>query len=40
MLKEAISNSNKYEEVVNFVGLRISNKKNKFSQEMEKRPAR
>lgn len=28
------------EEVVNFVGIQITNKKNKFSQDVEKKPAR
>lgn len=41
LLKEAIRNLTHYqEEVVNFIGLNLSNKKNKFSQDVEKKPAK
>jgi hypothetical protein len=41
VLKEAISSCSKGEEkVYNFVGISFTNKKNKFTQELEKRPAK
>ena len=41
VLKEGINNYSKGEEkVCNFVGISLTNKKNKFTQEVEKRPAR
>lgn len=32
--------SNYHDEVVNFVAIQITNKKNKFSQDIEKKPAK
>lgn len=41
LLKETTMGVNGYnEEVVNFLTIRICNKKNKFSQDNEKRPAK